>query len=364
MNRKPTTQIAHCLSGLGVATWLTFAAINPIHAQQTNSIGMGIELGTTGGLLRQTDDPRTIEQTGSLLHLTRVALPVRWQWNHLVTQATFTLARSAQAERHATYALGAFQIASHRGKLSASLGVEHRIGVASNVTEQFGGFGDSISSLQIDSMKQSKTELWRALDVVGSLGWNLGPSFLRVIAGVPTHNRSTPWLGLEGTVGLSHNSALVVETRYQSTNASVRMPTVSLGLRTSLWRTGTGVRIKNSTGASHRTNDAPIVRTEVVGDSVRLSIYLPNVKQAVVAGDVTNWNSATMTSGDDGWWHIALHTSSKSEVSRIHLRTDNADWGPIPGLPSTRDEYGGMVSLLVITDSNSSKDSTQAHRTM
>ena len=108
--------------------------------------------------------------------------------------------------------------------------------------------------------------------------------------------------------------------------------------------------------AGHHDNSHPVsagsgdtrnaVNVHISGDTVAVRLYLPTARHVAVAGDLTDWHTVDMVQQTEGWWSIVLPFSSS--VSRLHMRSDDEAWRPIPGLPETRDEYGGTVSLLVI----------------
>jgi hypothetical protein len=45
-------------------------------------------------------------------------------------------------------------------------------------------------------------------------------------------------------------------------------------------------------------------------------------------------------------WEIVIGMTPG--VHRIAMRVDGGPWKPVPGLPTTRDEFGGEVALVVV----------------
>ncbi len=82
-------------------------------------------------------------------------------------------------------------------------------------------------------------------------------------------------------------------------------------------------------------------------DQVRLTFALgPQVRQATLTGDVTDWQPVNLARTDDGRWEIVV--TAKAGVHRINIRTDNGAWRPPPGLPAADDGFGAKVGLLVL----------------
>jgi hypothetical protein len=114
----------------------------------------------------------------------------------------------------------------------------------------------------------------------------------------------------------------------------------SLGVSLARWPGGTKER-------SHAAEVTPLFAA-VRDDStrVRFRVRLPAASTVRVSGEPTRWVPVAMVRGKDGWWETALPVAPGTY--RMNVSIDNAVWSPPPGVPVSRDEFGGLVGLVTV----------------
>jgi hypothetical protein len=95
------------------------------------------------------------------------------------------------------------------------------------------------------------------------------------------------------------------------------------------------------------TPSAPVfdVRPATQGRRV-LRFNAPTAKTVEVSGDFTKWQPQRLTREANGWWSVTLPVSVGTH--QINLRVDGGAWIAPPGLLTSRDEFGGVVGILVV----------------
>ena len=337
---------------------------------------LGIEVGAQGGVLTPTHalttgitapsgTPLAIQTaTPALLQTAHTAILSSWDAPHLHVDAALSLAFASTRGTTTTRPLGLFRLSTRRGPLTLSLGFQQTTGITTYQRTTGGDTalynpGDTLSSRGSDTAlthtPQTPTprttaviaELVGATDVVGGLGWNTAYSSIQFLSGLRTNDsHASPWTGIDAALYLGASNALTFSARRQSRSAAISTPAFTLGFRSTYWHWGKSTPVADTTPShtSHTRAAQPFVFVTTTGDTTALDVYLPTAHRASVMGDATDWTPCDMIRSTNGWWHIPLHVSTS--VSRIQLKTDDTDWRPIPGLPATRDEYGGTVSLL------------------
>lgn len=299
------------------------------------------------------------------LQSTHTSVLSTWDTPYLHIDAALSLAYAATRGDRDTRPLSLLRISTHRGPLSLSLGLEQSMGVTTDLSVTGGdtasynpadtmlthGSSDTIAPYTPQTPSPRITTvtaaLIRASDVVAGFGWNTGYSSLQFLTGLRTNDtRARTWTGLDATLYLGASNALTFSARRQPRAAAISSPVFTLGFRSNYWHWGHSIPVDATTDAHPRNTSSVThpVRVTTVGDTTSLEIYLPTAHRAAIMGDATDWTSVEMTQTTEGWWHAALHITTP--LSRIQLKTDNTEWRPIPGLPATRDEYGGTASLL------------------
>ncbi len=83
-------------------------------------------------------------------------------------------------------------------------------------------------------------------------------------------------------------------------------------------------------------------RTDLATAIVR--VRLAHASKVEISSEVTDWQPVTMTLAADGWWEAELR--ARPGTYRVNVRVDGGLWVAPPGVPSTRDEFGGSVGIV------------------
>jgi hypothetical protein len=318
-------------------------------AQQASGVTVRLDAGALGGVLPQarvTKGP--IVQASPFLTAAQTSLRGSWTLGPLRADGGLSLVAASAAGVHSSHTLGMFHLTTRRGPIRLSFGVEQSVGVR-NVQR---GAGDTLpytipdtgqlSSHDLFNRLAGNTALVRTSHLVGGVSWNTAISILQLVAGVQADAiHDGAWIGINSSIALDASNALTIAARHQARDAAVRLPALAIGFRTTYWRwhdAPTAPAVVQDSGTA-------TMAVVVDGDSARLRIHLPTAHHVALTGDATGWQVLEMTRDRAGWWHATL--GLPDAVSRIRLRIDRKTWGPVPGLPTTRDEYGGWASLLI-----------------
>jgi Carbohydrate-binding module 48 (Isoamylase N-terminal domain) len=87
-----------------------------------------------------------------------------------------------------------------------------------------------------------------------------------------------------------------------------------------------------------------VVRTATGQISFRVHAAAANSVE--INGDFTEWVPANLTRSEQGWWTLTLPVSAGTY--QMNLRVDGGSWLVPAGLLSIKDEFGGVVGVLVI----------------
>lgn len=93
----------------------------------------------------------------------------------------------------------------------------------------------------------------------------------------------------------------------------------------------------------------PVVRTFEVRTVLavrRFVIRAPAANRVELAGDFTDWEPLPLLRAPDGSWQLERMVPAGSY--RFNLRVDGGVWGAPPGVPTVRDDFGGVVGVLVL----------------
>ncbi len=88
-------------------------------------------------------------------------------------------------------------------------------------------------------------------------------------------------------------------------------------------------------------------RSERVGaEAIRLGVRASAATSVEVMGDFTDWQPANLIRDADGWWELIREL--RPGLHRLNVRYDGGTWRAPPGLPTEKDEFGGLTGLLLI----------------
>lgn len=94
---------------------------------------------------------------------------------------------------------------------------------------------------------------------------------------------------------------------------------------------------------------APVVRSLEVRAAPTGRVFVvvaPRATRVDLAGDFTDWEPLPLRRAPDGSWRLERRVPAGSH--RFNLRVDGGAWGVPPGVPTLRDEFGGVVGVLVL----------------
>jgi hypothetical protein len=128
---------------------------------------------------------------------------------------------------------------------------------------------------------------------------------------------------------------------------------VSLGVRlatarrTSAMLQNYDVKTPSVAGSSTHSTDADVFRVikDAEGRNV-LRFRAPQATRVEMSGDFTQWEPVDLQRSPDGWWTGAVPAAAGNY--QMNLRVDGGPWMVPPGMLSMKDEFGGVIGLLVI----------------
>ena len=331
--------------------------------------GVGIEADARSGMIAMPSHflapQRAVEP---LLTSTQGGVLANWRFGPVETMGSVSMAEASAYGIHRTLPLGLLHVGVRRGAFTFMMGFEQRVGLASrsrtvihpdSTTQKLpsidtipaalgssAGGGATASTFSFQSFAMPGV-LIRTANLVGGIGWDRGRAHLSAMTGLQTADFATGslWVGGTASVDLMDGVGLTLSAQQASPSSVIQTPSFSLGLRVLRWLFNSGGHQGTPAKADQGKSVGRVVRVDVTDSLMHLSVWLPAARRVVVAGDLTDWAPVVMTN-TGGWWGVSLVKASG--VSRIHLRCDDGAWEPVPGLPTTPDEYGGTMSLLAV----------------
>ncbi|HEY9230258.1 MAG TPA: glycogen-binding domain-containing protein [Gemmatimonadaceae bacterium] len=179
----------------------------------------------------------------------------------------------------------------------------------------------------------------------GMRGGSVGPE----IGGSSRH-----WGSVSGLAWLSSRIALVANVGTYPVDFTQGYPGgryIALSLRVA----SRGSRSSSSTTAASETlSVSRTVATGATSFSVRtvsdnrrtIRIDARDARTVEINGDFTRWQPMRLTRGADGSWSVTLPISRGAH--QVNIRVDGGAWLAPPGLLTSKDEFGGVVGILVI----------------
>ena len=171
-------------------------------------------------------------------------------------------------------------------------------------------------------------------------------------------------MSFSARVGRRYGASVVPQTWWEGHAAFKLNPIMSVTMRTGHLASDPVLRLRGGqyttlglridllqrTERTESPSGAAATLTEIVresADSIHLYFVLPaTTREALLAGDLTEWRSLKLTRAADGRWEIAL--GATTGIYRINIRTNDGPWRVPPGLPATQDGFGTKVGLLVL----------------
>jgi len=178
-----------------------------------------------------------------------------------------------------------------------------------------------------------------------SVAWTMGRLELQSRAGVAVGARQRParWGELGAAFWARPGVALFARARsaagIPAALEAVRGSQAALGVELAPARQGTG----GTRSPGREKADALLER---LGDG-RCRIVLHAAGRSLeLCGDDTGWSPVSARRIASRSWEVVLALGPG--VHRMAMRVDGGDWKPLPGFPTTVDEFGGEVALVVV----------------
>jgi len=124
---------------------------------------------------------------------------------------------------------------------------------------------------------------------------------------------------------------------------------ISLGLAIEL---GKGDSTSGSTILATPGPRDPSVELRALQDESEWELVVRNVpgESVEIMGDPTNWSPVRMTPVSTISWRTVL--VMRPGTYRVNMRVDGGVWRELPGCPTAKDEFGGVVGVIVIEEPN------------
>lgn len=166
------------------------------------------------------------------------------------------------------------------------------------------------------------------------------------------------WGEVSGSFWLGNHMALVAAHGRYPAEAGRGTPGgryTALALRLSNRRPVEPLRISN------RRFDIPPLAPPVVSafqfrtisaNTRSIVIRAPGAETVEIAGDFTDWQPVTLTRRP-GSSEFSLKHDIPPGLYKFNLRVDAGEWGVPPGVPLLRDEFSGVIAVLIIQQRDS-----------
>lgn len=181
-------------------------------------------------------------------------------------------------------------------------------------------------------------------DVTASVSWIHPLVRFDLVGGARRGNviaEDALWGAVSGAVHLTPWLSLVADVGIEPANATQRLPEgryalVALSLASR--------RLPRSQPRNTPLGTFIVPGTQGELRTVRFTV--PGASRVELRGDFTDWRPVPMLrdSGED--WVLILRLLPGTY--RVMVRVDDGDWEAPPGVPGFKDEFGGMVGLLVV----------------
>ena len=179
----------------------------------------------------------------------------------------------------------------------------------------------------------------RRFDVEGVIGARLGSRFPAYGGG------SRLWGGVNVVSWLRPRVAIVAAAGSYAVDPTQGFPAgryLSLSLRLAgRPRTSAGEQVENP-----RSDPVGFEAIPASGGRHTLRVHSPGARRVELMGDFTGWRAVALNPASGGWWTITLPIARG--VHQLNTRSNGGEWRAPAGVPTLRDEFGGVVGILTI----------------
>jgi hypothetical protein len=78
----------------------------------------------------------------------------------------------------------------------------------------------------------------------------------------------------------------------------------------------------------------------------RIQVRVPGARTVELSGDFTNWRPVPLQHDALDSWSVTLPIAPGTY--HVNLRVNGGAWNAPPGLPQVRDDFAGIVGLVVV----------------
>jgi len=199
----------------------------------------------------------------------------------------------------------------------------------------------------VDTVVLNSADRWSEAEagVYWSRGrWSLDAALGGPVSGTRTGTRTGGvWTRLDAAVMLDERLAVLVGAGLAPARLATLAPDrrqFAMGLR---W-----------TRAPLRNTETPAIepvaaafRVERAGArQARIQLRVPGARTVELSGDFTEWRPIALHRGAPDVWSVTLPIAPGTY--RVNLRVNGGTWSAPPGLPQVRDDFAGVVGLVVV----------------
>lgn len=300
--------------------------------------GLRVEL---GAMAMHNGGPDVIESSNGILGDARVSLALGaggvWLSGAQLASASTSLPRHAQS----------FGAGSWRRVGDAVI-------TASFTTSSFATAGqspfDSIGGAptgDTTSRRDNTTTIPRQYaDLQSSVYWSHGPLALDALLGTrvsSSYGQRATWGRAEASWAFGEQFALVAA-------GGTRAPEPAIG-RVGGNFLSLGVRLASAPWIAHALHAGARSSASAFGvraDGAMRVVYVraPAARTVELMADFTDWQPVRMRRTANDEWELAMRIEPGSH--RLNIRVDGGEWTAPPGTSSARDEFNGVVGLVVV----------------
>lgn len=195
------------------------------------------------------------------------------------------------------------------------------------------------------SRHESTTIPRQYADLESSIYWSHGPLSLDALLGTrvtSSYGQRTTWGRAQASWAFGNQFALVAA-------GGTRAPEPAIG-RVGGSFMSLGVRLASVPWIAHALHGA---RSSASAFGVRadgpmrvIFVRAPAARTVELMGDFTDWQTVSMRRAANDEWEVAMRIAPGSH--RLNIRVDGGEWTAPPGASTARDEFNGVVGLVVV----------------
>lgn len=190
-------------------------------------------------------------------------------------------------------------------------------------------------------------------DLETSVRWGRGPVELAVWLGGRSGGGGGGWGGVSATGWIARHIALTAgggSYPADPTQSLAGGRYASVGLRLSSESRISRDAVTRSLRREVPPLARPIARSFEIRDAGggrrTLRFRVPNARRVDLMGSFTNWEVVALSQAAPEIWEITLTVAPG--ISRMNIRVDEGPWGVPPGVAVLRDDFDGVVGVIVL----------------